>query len=261
MLRTKIMLVDDNDQLRGILKEYFQRQDDIEVVGEAADGESALQILENAEVDVMILDIIIPYMDGFSVLERIKAIDSNKRPKVIMLSALGQEEIIRRCCNLDAKYYMVKPFDLSVLHKRIQTVAGIENNTFPPSKNNAVPVRSTEVHSLNEKITSIFLMIGIPAHIKGYHFLREAIRTVIDTPEIINKITKELYPGIAKKFETSSSKVERAIRHAIEVAWTRGKIENLNSIFGYNIYSSNDKPTNGEFIALIADRMRLESPA
>ena len=261
MLRTKVLLVDDNDQLRGILKEYFLRQEDIEVVGEAADGESALQLLESVDVDVMILDIIIPYMDGFGVLEKIKSIESGKRPNVIMLSALGQEEIIRRCCNLDAKYYMVKPFDLSVLHKRIQTIAGNDEKVLPVARSSPAPAKSSEVHSLNEKITSIFLMIGIPAHIKGYHFLREAIRNVIDSPEIINRITKELYPGIAKKFETSPSKVERAIRHAIEVAWTRGKIENINSIFGYNIYNSNDKPTNGEFIALIADRMRLDNPA
>ena len=115
------------------------------------------------------------------------------------------------------------------------------------------------VKSLDEKITSVFLSVGIPAHIKGYHFLREAIRMVYYKPELISKITKELYPGIAKRFQTSASKVERAIRHAIEVAWTRGKIENINQIFGYNIYSKNDKPTNGEFIALVADKLIMET--
>ncbi|HEY8424243.1 MAG TPA: sporulation initiation factor Spo0A C-terminal domain-containing protein, partial [Clostridia bacterium] len=120
------------------------------------------------------------------------------------------------------------------------------------------PVNRMRQKSTDEKITNIFISVGIPAHIKGYHFLREAIKMTIENPEIINSITKKLYPSIAKKFDTSSSKVERAIRHAIEVAWNRGKIENINSLFGVKVYNSNEKPTNGEFIALVADKMLIE---
>jgi two-component system response regulator (stage 0 sporulation protein A) len=158
---------------------------------------------------------------------------------------------------LGASYYMVKPFDNHVLNRRIQEVAG---------QKSGAPVRSlltmpTGHKSLDEKITSIFLMIGIPAHIKGYQFLREAVRMVIEHSDVINRITKELYPSIAKRYDTSSSKVERAIRHAIEVAWSRGKIDNLNQIFGYTIYAKGDKPTNGEFIALVADKLLMEQSA
>ena len=145
---------------------------------------------------------------------------------------------------------MAKPFNSNVLLKRIKEIDfGLSNNVQNKSKSK----------QLDEKITNIFITVGIPAHIKGYQFLREAIKMAISNPEIINSITKKLYPSIAEKFDTSSSKVERAIRHAIEVAWNRGKIENINSLFGVKVYSDNEKPTNGEFIALVADKMLLES--
>ena len=148
---------------------------------------------------------------------------------------------------------MLKPVDPETLFKRILDVL---DDSYMNA--NQISLLSSQPKTLDEKITSIFLMIGIPAHIKGYHYLREAIRMVYAEPETINRITKELYPGIAKRFNTSASKVERAIRHAIEVAWTRGKIENINQIYGFNIYGKNDKPTNGEFIALIADKLIME---
>ncbi|MGI6169889.1 MAG: sporulation transcription factor Spo0A, partial [Christensenellales bacterium] len=190
-------------------------------------------------------------------LEEMRKLQLPKEPDVIVLSAMGQEDIVRRVCEYGVKYYMVKPFDLKVLHKRIQEIYGTPD--LKPA--NPLAQRSAELHSLDEKITSIFLMIGIPAHIKGYQYLREAIRMVMEHANMINRITKDLYPGIARHFDTTPSKVERAIRHAIEVAWTRGKIENINQIFGYNIYNKNDKPTNGEFIALIADRLSMEISA
>ena len=163
--------------------------------------------------------------------------------------------MIQRALSLGAKYYMVKPFELDLLYKRL---LDLFNMRSVPTK---VPVPAVKSRSLDEKITSIFLSIGIPAHIKGYQYLREGIKITIRNPEIINTITKELYPGIAQHFGTTPSKVERAIRHAIEVAWSRGRIENLNEIFGYKIYNNNDKPTNGEFIALIADRLTIEQTA
>ena len=163
--------------------------------------------------------------------------------------------MIRKAIGLGAKYYMVKPFDMDMVMKRIRELAGgqafVKISAPVPDKGK----------NIEEKITNIFLLIGIPAHIKGYHFLREAIKMVVENGDIINSITKELYPGIAKKFKTTPSKVERAIRHAIDVAWNRGKVENINQLFGYKVYDSNDKPTNGEFIALIADKLNMERSA
>lgn len=256
MEKVKVLLVDDNVHLRGIIAEYFKKKEDVEVVGMASEGGEAIRMLQNSQVDVMLLDIIMPKNDGFAVLEEVRQMDPSKAPNIIVLSALGQENIIRRACNLGIKYYMVKPFDLSVLYKRVLEV-GRRQEIAPAS----TKIHTPEIHSMDERITSIFLMIGIPAHIKGYQYLRYAINMVMENPDVINRITKELYPGIAKHFGTTPSKVERAIRHAIEVAWTRGKIENINQIFGYNIYNKNDKPTNGEFIALIADRLSIDMSA
>ena len=153
---------------------------------------------------------------------------------------------------MGARYYMVKPCPVETVYRRIVQTLETEKTT------GGVLSFAQTPKSFDEKVTAIFLVAGIPAHIKGYHYLREGIRLVYEDPDLINRITKELYPGIAKKFGTSASKVERAIRHAIEVAWTRGKIENLNGLFGYNIYGKNDKPTNGEFIALVADKLLME---
>ena len=174
-----------------------------------------------------------------------------KCPKLIITSALVHEGFISKALSLGVNYYINKPCSIEVLIKRINDVVNMTNS------NNTQTNRNTS-RIIDEKISNIFITVGIPAHIKGYHFLREAIKMAIDTPEIINSITKKLYPAIAEKFETSASKVERAIRHAIEVAWNRGKIENINSIFGLKVYTSNEKPTNGEFIALVADKMLLE---
>ena len=197
---------------------------------------------------------IYPGMDGFELLERLNSGLVKDVPAVIVISALRQEEMVRQACTLGAKYYMVKPIDPDTLYKRIMDMM---ESTY--AQRSQVCAISPKPQTLDEKIASVFLMIGIPAHIKGYHYLREAVRMVYFEPALCGRITKELYPGIAKRFQTSASKVERAIRHAIEVAWTRGKIENINQIFGYNIYSKNDKPTNGEFIALVADKLIMET--
>ena len=193
------------------------------------------------------------------VLERLQDMKI-RRPHVIVLSAIGHENIIQEAMALGVEYYMVKPFDMDVLCKRIREIAQEKQKTSSEKRLFQTP-QKTATRSLDEEITSIFLTIGIPAHIKGYHFLREAVKMVIEDGELINSITKELYPGVARRFNTTASKVERAIRHAIEVAWTRGRIENINNIFGYNIYTKNDKPTNGEFIALVADKLHIERSA
>lgn len=204
---------------------------------------------------LIVADLIMPQTDGFFLLEKLSGGEYGPMPKIIMLSAVSSESLYARAIALGATYYMNKPFSMDTLYQRLLDFFDLRKLDI--QKQPAL-VRSK---SLDERITSIFLSIGIPAHIKGYQFLKEAIKLVIKKPEIINSITKQLYPSIARNFETSPSKVERAIRHAIEVAWNRGRIENLNTIFGYNIYTKNDKPTNGEFIALIADRLMLEESA
>ena len=172
-----------------------------------------------------------------------------KCPKIIFISNLSHSGFVSKAKKEGASYFMVKPITPQNLEQRLLELA---------KQNNNVNVESQAEKQLDEKISNIFISIGIPAHIKGYQFLREAVKLAVEEPEIIGSITKRLYPAIAEKFETSSSKVERGMRHAIEVAWNRGKIENINSLFGLRIYSSNEKPTNGELIALIADKMLME---
>jgi len=251
--KIKVAILDDNTGIREILKEYINMQDDMEVVGVAWDGVTGLEIIKSACPDVVIMDMIMPQLDGLGVLEHLNSGDLQSPPVVICLSAVGQEDLIRRAIELGAKYYMVKPFDLGMMVNRIREVM----RKAEPAK----PAGAVKSENLEEKISNIFLSIGIPAHIKGYHFLREAIKMVVEDAELINHITKELYPGIAKKFNTTPSKVERAIRHAIDVAWSRGKVENINKLFGYVIYGKNEKPTNGEFIALVADKLSMERSA
>ncbi len=243
--KTKLMLIDENEQTLKFLKESFL--DDYEIVKVASNGLIALEEIKKEKPDVIIMDVVLSGVDGFNLIEQINELKINS--KIIIVSSLSLEGFITKAINLGVSYYMIKPFSVEILKSRILDVIN-ENNT---NKTHIIKNRNLE-----EKITNIFITVGIPAHIKGYQFLREAIKMAIDNPDIINSITKKLYPQIAEKFETSSSKVERAIRHAIEVAWNRGKIENINSLFGVKVYSNNEKPTNGEFIALVADKMLLE---
>ena len=253
-MKTRIMIVDDNEDFVKELREFLSGSELFEVAGVAENGIKAVELFAQLKPDVMLLDLVMPQMDGFSVLERIQKNGS----KVIVISALSQDAFISKAMTLGADYYMMKPISLSNLAERIHEVmnpAAVPARPMPAS----VPQRLIRHGSLDEKITNIFITVGIPAHIKGYHFLREAIKMAIDNPEIINNITKKLYPDVAGRFNTTPSKVERAIRHAIEVAWNRGKIENINTLFGVRVYGHNEKPTNGEFIALVADKMLLES--
>lgn len=259
----KVLIADSSATGRDSLKQSLQQKQGIEICGVTGDGQEALALLESQQPDVLLTELILPTLDGFGILERMRQSNSPKATHVIVLTSLSQEHMIRRACDLGAEYYMVKPFDLPNLYQRILDVCG-QHMEFPVRPSASVyPImqQRSRLPSLDEKITSVFLIVGIPAHIKGYHYLREAIKMVIDKPTLINRITKELYPGIAKHFDATPSKVERAIRHAIEVAWARGKIENINQVFGFNIYSKHDKPTNGEFIALVADKLALEQSA
>lgn len=251
MAKYRILLADGNQQHQTAIRDYFMLQDQIGQFDVVSDGQAALDALRAGNYDILICDLIMARLDGFELLERINAGLCERAPAVIVVSAMRHEDMISKACALGARYYMVKPVDPEALFKRVMDM--LEQSTVSTTYALSAPPKS-----LDEKITCIFLIIGIPAHIKGYHYLREAVRMVYYEPSLTGRITKELYPGIGRRFNTSASKVERAIRHAIGVAWTRGKIENINQVFGYNIYSKNDKPTNGEFIALVADKLIMD---
>jgi len=252
----RLAIVEDNDDLRGFMAQYFDKQQDITVVGEAANGLNALKLVQETQADVMLLDMIMPGLDGFGVLAQMQGMEPEKKPDVIAVTALARDDFIRRAVELGVQYYMIKPVELQILLERIRDVARQRRNE--PPENRAVPPNTL---SLDDKISNLFLGMGIPAHIKGYQYLREGIKLVIAQPGMIGGITKELYPAIAHRFGTSSSKVERAIRHAIEVAWSRGRVDTLNKAFGCDVAQPNDKPTNGELIALIADKLRMDHTA
>ena len=255
----RVAVADDNAQLREMVSQFLAKQNGLEVCGTAANGVEAIKLVQEQEPDVLICDLIMPQMDGYTVLERLAAMELNKRPCVIALTALGRDDFIARAVDLGVSYYMVKPIDLTVLAQRVFEAAG--EHTRADVLGASVVHSSENSESMEERIANLFLMVGIPAHIKGYQFLREAVRMVMENPELTGRITKELYPGIARRFGTTSSKVERAIRHAIEVAWNRGRVEALDEAFGKNVCSLEDKPTNGEFIALVSDRLRIKESA
>ncbi len=253
MEQIRMMLVDDNAQLRQGVRDYLNTQEDMTVVAECSNGLEALERLGKTPVDVIVLDIIMPQMDGYAFLEEAHRQGISPMPKVIVVSALGRDDFITRAISLGASFYMVKPFELPTLCSRIREITG---HGIPLEVAPGTPARA--LSTIDERLSGLFLTIGIPAHIKGYNFLREAVKMVVENPDVINRITKELYPGIARHFGTSASKVERAIRHAIEVAWSRGRIDTLNKAFGCKVVLREDKPTNGEFIAMLADRMTIE---
>ncbi len=265
--KISILIADDNQDFSHTLSNYINSQDDMEIIGMAKDGNEAVEMIANIEPDVVLLDVIMPHLDGLGVLERINSMSSNKKPICIMLSAVGQDKITQKAIMLGAEYYVVKPFDIELLIKRIREIKffkpGQETNNFItrdakqpyidiPNKN------ANKEDNLEALVTNIIHEVGVPAHIKGYQYLREAIIMVVNDIDVINQITKSLYPKIAYKFNTTPSRVERAIRHAIEVAWGRGQQEVVEKIFGYTISAAKGKPTNSEFIAMIADKLRLE---
>jgi len=262
--RISVLIADDNKEFCNILNDYLLSQRDIVVTGIAKDGIEALKLIKERKPDLVVLDIIMPHLDGLGVLERLGSMDLDPIPKIIVLSAVGQDKITQRAITLGADYYVVKPFDMDVFTKRIRQMF---NNTISSdhSKKSISFIDTTEPRKSNRnepmdleaEITSIIHEIGVPAHIKGYMYLREAITMVVNDIELLSAVTKELYPSIAKKFNTTASRVERAIRHAIEVAWGRGQVETINKIFGYTIHNAKGKPTNSEFIAMIADCLSL----
>ncbi|GAB7386844.1 sporulation transcription factor Spo0A [Bacillaceae bacterium] len=255
MRKIRVFLADDNREFIDLLSEYVDQQDDMEVTGVAYNGNEVLETVGEASPDVLILDIIMPHLDGLAVLEQVREMNLSPQPKVIMLTAFGQEDVTQKAVELGAAYYILKPFDMDMLTNRIRQVMKMQVLKNPTGKNASVAARG---RSLDASITSLIHEIGVPAHIKGYLYLREAIAMVYHDIDLLGSITKVLYPDIAKKFNTTASRVERAIRHAIEVAWSRGNMDSITNLFGYTVSNSKAKPTNSEFIAMVADKLRLE---
>ena len=268
--KLKILIADDNNDFAATLTGYIEQEDDLEIIGKARDGLEAIDMIRLLEPDIVLLDVIMPHLDGLGVLERVLNNKLRKEPLFIMLSAVGQDKITQRAIELGAQYYIVKPFDINLLIKRMKELKTYQPKQFKETTNNTInreikpqyielsPEKKKSQENLEALVTNVIHEVGVPAHIKGYQYLREAIMLVVNDIEVINQITKQLYPDIAQKYKTTPSRVERAIRHAIEVAWGRGKTETTESIFGYTVSAVKGKPTNSEFIAMIADKLRLE---
>lgn len=259
--KIQVVIADDNREFGDILCEYLNSQHDIEVTGLARDGLEAFDIITSKMPDIAVLDIIMPHLDGLGVLEKVSMVQMKKRPLFIILSAVGQDKITQRALSLGAEYYIVKPFDMDVLVSRIRQLKDTNHSQIirPDYSSEIKPAHYKPVQkNVEVEVTNIMHEIGVPAHIKGYQYLRDAIMMVVKDLDIINSITKQLYPSIAREYNTTPSRVERAIRHAIEVAWSRGQVDAIDSLFGYTVSLGKGKPTNSEFIAMVADKLRLE---
>jgi len=245
--KIRIFMVDDNQTVVNAVKEYFKNHAVIEVVGEAYDGEEALEAITKKadEIDLVVMDFIIPKMDGLSVLEELKK--SNIIKKSVIITGMNSLDIIKKCTEIGVSYYMLKPFKFDALEKHIVSSMTSLDSTLAVSD-----------RDLKMAITSLLHSLGIPSHIKGYMYIRDGIGLMYNKPSMIGAITKELYPEIAERYDTTSSRVERAIRHAIEVSWTRGDYELMENIFGHSVDYDRAKPTNSEFIATLADKLRIE---
>lgn len=248
MLPLKIGIVDDNREFCQLLEDFFSQQPEFEVVFKGYNGTEAIKLLSQNTIDVLLLDMIMPQLDGFGVLEWLKT--QSIHPKVIVFSAFAQEEIACKAVNLGADYYVLKPFNLNILVQRIVEIA--------QDPKIGLVTGSHKDNSLEIEISRIFQKLNIPAHYKGYNYLREAILITVNEPTIINEVTKRLYPLIAERFNTTANRVERSMRFAIENAWNKGHVETLHQLFGYCVDDRKGKPTNASFIAIISDKIRLE---
>ena len=260
MEQLNVAIADDNDMVLEILGDIIRTDKDLRLVGTAKNGEEMFNLIKKKEPDVVLLDIVMPKMDGLTVMEKCRADEEVKKvPSFVVLTAIGQENITEDAFDMGASFYIMKPFENDVLLKRIKRLR--EHKKTVKAVSAKAPFDNAKEymeHNLETDVTNIIHEIGVPAHIKGYQYLRDAIIMSVNDMEMLNSITKVLYPTIAKKHQTTPSRVERAIRHAIEVAWSRGKMDTIDELFGYTIHTGKGKPTNSEFVALIADKIRLE---
>ena len=239
--RIKIVLTDINEDARFMLQSVLERSGRFVVTGSTGDGNQALQLVQETKPDLLLLDLLLPGLDGLSILRRL---DGENKPQVLAVSHFVSQDMVAEAGNLGAAMFVSKPYNENAIMENLLQLA---------------EKHSEQLHApgLEELVTSIIHEVGVPAHIKGYQYVREAIMITVENMEVINSVTKVLYPEVAKRFHTTPSRVERAIRHAIEVAWSRGRMETLEELFGYTVNTGKGKPTNSEFIALISDRIRL----
>lgn len=240
---------DSSEEFCTALAAALQRADGFQVVGTAGDGEQAIRLINERKPQVLVLDLMLSKQDGISVLKAISNLD--RKPVTLATSAFVTDYVSAAVASLGVRYLMLKPCDMNILVERMEEIRGGESPRYPAP-------RRMDRTGIESMVTNIIHEIGVPAHIKGYQYLREAIILAVDDMDVINAITKVLYPQVAKTFQTTPSRVERAIRHAIEVAWDRGDLDTLQSFFGYTVSNTKGKPTNSEFIALIADRLQLQ---
>jgi len=262
--KINILIVDDNKEFSNILNDYLGNQIDMQVIGMAKDGVEGLELIQEKKPDLVILDIIMPRLDGLGVLEKLNTMNIDPKPHIIVLSSVGLDKVTQIALTLGVDYYVIKPFEMDVFVKRIRQMfnsmkySNEFKNNIIYSENNESKVDQLESVDLLSEITDIIRQIGITANMNGYMYLREAISLVVDDIELLSAVTKELYPHIGKKFNTTASRVERGIRHAIEVAWTKGDVEAINTLLGNNLRNEKSRPTNSQFIAMVADKLRLE---
>lgn len=263
----KIIVADSNENSKEEMVKILGSYEDIHVVGSTNNGKDAFNMIMNEKPDIVLIDVVMPEIDGLGVIEKVKANhEFGGNISFIVIASINSDQLVECAFQAGAAYYIVKPFSSLSVVARIRQIArknqGIVRNFTNGLENETKANRNMEKHymenNLEADVTEIIREIGIPAHIKGYQYIREGIIMAVNDMNMLNYITKLLYPTIAKKYKTTSSSVERAIRHAIEVAWSRGKIDVLESMFGYTISAGKGKPTNSEFIALIADKLRLE---
>lgn len=259
MEHLNVAIADDNERMLDMLENIISTDKTLHIVGKAKNGEEAYKIIKEKTPDVVLLDLIMPKMDGLTVMDYVHHDKSlKKQPDFIVVSAVGQEKITEDAFNRGANYYILKPFNNEILLNQIKSVRKTQHK--PEIKGEKTVQKKPEYAEFNleNRVTDLLHEMGIPAHIKGYHYLRDAIMMAVEDMDVLNAITKVLYPTIAKKYQTTSSRVERAIRHAIEVAWSRGKLDTIEELFGYTVSNGKGKPTNSEFVALIADTIQLE---
>ena len=243
-VRRTVLLADANEEFRTLVRGIIDETEEFTVVGSVGDGAEALRLARQEAPDLLLMDVLLPGLDGFGVLKQLRELE--RPPKVILISAFCRDSVVSEAVELGASYFMFKPVEENALLDRMRALF---SRDLPEERH---PVE------LKNLVTSVIHEIGVPAHIKGYQYLREAIMIAVDDMDVINAVTKVLYPEVAKRFNTTPSRVERAIRHAIEVAWDRGDLETLQKYFGYTVSNVKGKPTNSEFIAMIADRLQLQ---
>ena len=243
-------MADASEEFRHLFITALDEESDVELAGETGDGEEAVRLARELAPDVVVMDFVLTRMDGLEVLEALAALPA--RPRVLVLSSFARGNMAELAASHGADYYMLKPCKLSTVLERVRQLTAQDTENGETGRQNA------DGRSLESTVTAIIHEIGVPAHIKGYQYLREAILIAVDDMDVINAVTKVLYPEVAKRFGTTASRVERAIRHAIEVAWDRGDLETLQKYFGYTVSNAKGKPTNSEFIAMIADKLQLE---